>query len=591
MTSEAGLSIKERLALLQASNAKNPQLAGPMKTPGHVPPKPGPAPAANTDKPNGQAAPFVALKPLAKPGPGVPGKPGAGGAAITPPVPPTKPTSPAGVGGTHAVGSKPNGDSHNAGPLVPKKPGGFSPASSGHVDTTSVTMRDKSDTGGNTPRPPSIQERMAALKEKAAEGAAAQPKPTTAAKPGDSGPKSPDAAPHQLKKVAFFPPAAGAAGLPANSLAVKPSDLAKSIQEAANRVLGRKASDTFLRHSDGKRFHKVSVASVLSKDPAPAKPAGINGVDLTSFLHAYAAAKESKLKVDAAKSETPEAEDGEMEELYVEAESQAVQVRVRGKGSIKRAMSVRVSEIPEFTEEEEEHELYIDSVSAETPAASKPAEPEEEYDDCTSAAAAVQSPAATIEEEEPDEIYEPLDELEDEVNEKEKEKEKERQKEKEKEAKAVKKKKDKAKEEVNKKEEKERKKREEEIKKQRSKFGLKETDEKVGEGVVKNNASAGVFSKDLTVSKGEIVTILRMDNNPAGKWLVQNEQGKLGFVNSNNVEVATPAIRQENVDEKAEQMMTGAPLLADSTADDGDPEELYEALPDEGEMDDIYEEL
>ena len=55
---------------------------------------------------------------------------------------------------------------------------------------------------------------------------------------------------------------------------------------------------------------------------------------------------------------------------------------------------------------------------------------------------------------------------------------------------------------------------------------LSETDEKVGEGIVKTNAGGGMFSKDLAVTKGEVVTILRMDGNPAGKWLAQNEQGK-----------------------------------------------------------------
>ena len=43
---------------------------------------------------------------------------------------------------------------------------------------------------------------------------------------------------------------------------------------------------------------------------------------------------------------------------------------------------------------------------------------------------------------------------------------------------------------------------------------------------MKSNAGAGLFTKDLAVTKGEIIAILRMDNNPAGKWLVQNDQGK-----------------------------------------------------------------
>ena len=55
---------------------------------------------------------------------------------------------------------------------------------------------------------------------------------------------------------------------------------------------------------------------------------------------------------------------------------------------------------------------------------------------------------------------------------------------------------------------------------------LNDADEKVGDGVVKSNAGASLLSKDLSVTKGEIIAILRMDHNPVGKWLVQNDQGK-----------------------------------------------------------------
>ena len=47
--------------------------------------------------------------------------------------------------------------------------------------------------------------------------------------------------------------------------------------------------------------------------------------------------------VDAAKSDLPEAEDGEMDELYIEAESTSVTIRT--KGSLRRASSVRVSKM------------------------------------------------------------------------------------------------------------------------------------------------------------------------------------------------------------------------------------------------------
>ena len=47
--------------------------------------------------------------------------------------------------------------------------------------------------------------------------------------------------------------------------------------------------------------------------------------------------------VDAAKSDLPEEEDGEMDELYIEAESTSVTIRT--KGSLRRASSVRVSKM------------------------------------------------------------------------------------------------------------------------------------------------------------------------------------------------------------------------------------------------------
>ncbi|KAL8590745.1 hypothetical protein ACOMHN_064848 [Nucella lapillus] len=630
MATEAGLSIKERLAMLQANNSSNPHLSGPMK----ASTLPGPhktslpvsaSPSAPTDehnnKPNGPATPakpFVGvLKPAAKPATNDAGE-GKDSAqpafklrptgaqvdrkGVTPPLLPNKPktsvgtgvTSPVakfgspaiGGGASPAVAKKPN-ESHAA-PLVPKKLGAG--ASQDPVSTAPV-MRDKSDSSSSSSEPrrlSSIKDRMAALKEKAGEGNVSTPKPSHAYS------KTPEPAP---KKFPVVPQKTGSTMVGGGGGAVKPVDLAKSIQEAAKR---KKASDTFLRHSDGMRFHKVSAASVVASGAAPPKPAQINNVDLTTFLQAYASAKETKLAADAAKGDTVDvaaaAADGEMDELHVEAESTSVHLRIRGKGSIKRAGSVRVSEIPEFTEEEEDQELYVDSQSAEASVANIPEVPEEEYDDCASAAAAVtqlQNQRQSEVFEDPDEIYEPLDEdlnsppppepapspvpADDKKAKKEKEKEKE--------GKGAKKK-DKVKDEANKKEEKERKKREDEIKKQRSKFGLKETDEKVGDGVVKNSAGAGVFTKDLAVSKGEIIAILRMDNNPAGKWLVQNEQAKLGFVSSNNIEVATPAIRQDGGETPTPKTM----MASGDTGDDDDPEELYQVLP-EGEMDDIYEEL
>lgn len=56
---------------------------------------------------------------------------------------------------------------------------------------------------------------------------------------------------------------------------------------------------------------------------------------------------------------------------------------------------------------------------------------------------------------------------------------------------------------------------------------IKDMDQKIGDGVVLKDSGGGAFRKDLlAVSKGEIVTILKMTDTPAGKWLVQNANGK-----------------------------------------------------------------
>ena len=88
---------------------------------------------------------------------------------------------------------------------------------------------------------------------------------------------------------------------------IKPSDIAKSVTSAADRVLRRtqgqgaggerKSCELSLRNSDGKKFRKVEAASVISSAPAPVKPSRIDNVDLTTFVKAYAAAKEKKLSM------------------------------------------------------------------------------------------------------------------------------------------------------------------------------------------------------------------------------------------------------------------------------------------------------
>ncbi|XP_025111197.1 FYN-binding protein 1-like isoform X4 [Pomacea canaliculata] len=326
----------------------------------------------------------------------------------------------------------------------------------------------------------------------------------------------------------------------------------------------RQSSELIVRHTDGKKFRKIDSALSKISLPAPKKPQRLDNINLTNFMQEYQEEVE-KMKKDLMSEKTGEEE---MDEVYDDAQS--TDVVVRQSGGAARQGGARVSAIPEFTEEEEKHEFYDDC-------SSKPAEPEENYDDFS--------------EEGPQEEYEAVDEINKPMSpppsdgkqtkkeKKEKEKDNEMQQNKEKST---------NKDNLSKKE-KEQKKKEEEKRKIMAKFGIKDMDQKIGDGVVLKDSGGGAFRKDLlAVSKGEIVTILKMTDTPAGKWLVQNANGKIGLVQASNIEVATPTIRTMMSGFKDEK--TSTKKLPED--DDDEPGEVYEALPEEeGELDDIYEEL
>lgn len=618
---DSGLSVKERLALLQSSGSNNPVLGGaprpavtpkPRPTPGAGAPKPAgpsalkPAPPASDSKPD---PPSSASKPVppatpSKPGaPPTPLKPVAFGSALKPNSPPgdenssasRSPLKPVTSGkpgvfpvhlrhvekpddkGTHSVEKKPTA---GVTPLLPKKPECSSPDENSSPQSSEHDKRSLLRAG----RPPSIAERMAALKEKS--GGDEDSK----SKENGMGPKSPKSPKFPVspripteagvKKLAHLPDSANEQHFAAPEHNVHDrGDTINGTGHPENTVkpgVHRRSRELLLRHSDGRKFRKIELQDEKSPPPPPpSKPSKLDNIDLTAFVLEYAKAKENVLKEDSIAN--GEAVDGEMEELYVEAESTSVAVRAT-QGSLHRSTSVRVSKIPELTEEEEGGDIYDDCQSAQLLSE----EPEETYNDCSSGVV-----------EEPQEIYEALEEEATEepdvppplpsplpsTDEKKKKRDKEKEKEKEKD-------KDKG-GKLSKKEEKERKKKEEEERKMRHKFGLKDTDEKVGEGVVlHDDGSSGwrLGAKDLVVTTGEMVTILRMDGNPAGKWLAQNAGGKIGYVNASNIEVSTPTIRH---------VMTGLKTAEHTThetmADEG-PDEVYEEMPAEGEMDEIYEE-
>ncbi|XP_067122558.1 FYN-binding protein 1-like [Centruroides vittatus] len=91
------------------------------------------------------------------------------------------------------------------------------------------------------------------------------------------------------------------------------------------------------------------------------------------------------------------------------------------------------------------------------------------------------------------------------------------------------------------KEQKEQERRERELDKRRKKFGLTGDEIPLDKGYVKNDRKGS--QNDLTVKKGDILLILRMENNPVGRWLVQNDKGKIGYVELDNIKMDANSIK------------------------------------------------
>uniref|UniRef100_T1JM56 SH3 domain-containing protein n=1 Tax=Strigamia maritima TaxID=126957 RepID=T1JM56_STRMM len=61
-------------------------------------------------------------------------------------------------------------------------------------------------------------------------------------------------------------------------------------------------------------------------------------------------------------------------------------------------------------------------------------------------------------------------------------------------------------------------------------------------GILKKPVRAWTIDQ-LSGKEGEKVAILRLKDNPAGKWLAINEKGKIGYVDLSNIEIKPEAIR------------------------------------------------
>ncbi|XP_071119492.1 FYN-binding protein 1-like isoform X7 [Haliotis cracherodii] len=312
-----------------------------------------------------------------------------------------------------------------------------------------------------------------------------------------------------------------------------------------------------IRNGDGKKYEKLPKSSIITTDLKPIKPLKLLGSNVKDIIAEYIKA------FDEYKNANEELYDDvgnyikapEEQEVYDDV-ANTIEHR-----SGNRKSNRPVSEIAAMTEEEEMREFgSAGSASASGGSASisggSMAAPviEEIYDDA-----------------EQDELYEPLPDDEEiqkpkvvipakkiqkpelvipkkkmEISAQEDKKEQER---KAKEAAERKKKEDKERKEREKKEkaeqaklEKERKEKEKKEKELRKKFKLTGDEKKSAEGVVRSKAKGG--KTELAVEAGEILDIIRMTENPAGKWLVMNREGTYGYVESKNIDIEETAIKK-----------------------------------------------
>lgn len=367
------------------------------------------------------------------------------------------------------------------------------------------------------------------------------------------------------------------------------------------------------RKVDGLKFYVVDFDDVKSaNNRPPVKPPKLKEkFDLDKIIANYQA---SLVDMDPSSSKNGVTE--EDEELY---EPIPADEDVPMRESVSRE-SRAVSLIQPMTEDDEfDSQEEYDDCEVMKPAVTKPAVPkvplpelpssnpparlpksqpaipgddtQEEYDDCV---------VAQTEELDQDDVYEPLDDLSEikEENPVEEETKKDT-------AKVEEKKDDKLSEKERKKREKdeqkrikeEKKKQEKEYKELKSKFKVEpfQLENTQGEGNVRKDAKGGKL--DLQVKSGQRVVLVRLVNNPAGKWLVKlKEDGKVGYVDSNNVEVDNTVIR--NVMEGSYVNMH---QLSNNANNDIDQEEYADADVEQQEeyadveaiepiQDDLYEE-
>ncbi|XP_063431214.1 proteoglycan 4-like isoform X5 [Mytilus trossulus] len=321
---------------------------------------------------------------------------------------------------------------------------------------------------------------------------------------------------------------------------------------------------SFTRNLDNKKFFLVEISSSDSPNRPPPKPSKILDINLDTIVSEYK--KNFKRKFLSSEEESERPQSGgfvEMdEEIYEELPDDETGVDfpppppeiTRQRQSTNRPVSM----IPPMTEDEECDVVYDDGISAQSDEVPPPVIPgrpprrgnlpelpcvpiQEEPLPEPPVQPPTTSNVIADDPESDGELYEPLDDIINEVakleekannntistdNDKTEQLSEKERKKKEKEEK--------------KRQEEERKKQEKRAKELKSKFKieLSELEECSTKGAIKEDAKGK--GKDLAVTKDQRVIIICMDKrNPKGRWLVKLEENEdiIGYVDSNNVEV------------------------------------------------------
>uniref|UniRef100_A0A0L8FX62 SH3 domain-containing protein n=1 Tax=Octopus bimaculoides TaxID=37653 RepID=A0A0L8FX62_OCTBM len=284
--------------------------------------------------------------------------------------------------------------------------------------------------------------------------------------------------------------------------------------------------DVIVRKRDNKKFQLINKSKLQTVQKCPSKPRKLESNEIIFLLRQYEKAVEELSKSN----------------------------------DTSQGQEQRCSLIPDMTEEEEEIEDSTSSQSSSTTGYRPiPPPPRRPVASTTSSDQTYDDIGNTPRVDESDDAYDDLTDFQE--NEKKREKEQKERRDKE-----EKKRKEK--------EEKERRKQEKEEKKMRAKLKMDGTEQVLSEGTYTGEVFK-LGKLDLAIKKGDRINILRMHNNPAGKWLAKSEDGRLGYVESQFVEICASNIKNVmGIGQSQTQSSDYTPGDEDVSSDD-----IYEEIP------------